>query len=516
MPETLSSQHIREIASAPRSAWWGIPGGERISRHIARSEAFAESSANGWGPGVYSLFEEMEDKDAHLYSILQTRKNGVLARPRKIEPASTSEQDRETADWLSRMLNSLPHWDGALLHLLDSLAKGMAVIEIIWGYDAAGRIVPVELKPRSAGRFSFGDSGELLLSEFDPLGIACSERPGNYRDTNRPLRMMREAAPNGSSRQPKGRMPERKFMLMLFGATDERQYGRGLCERVYWYWWFKKNNLKFWVMYNEKFGAPTVVAKHSPGLSSVERDRLLEIISSLQADAGVTLPEGITLQLLESNRRGSAETYQQLANWCNEEMSRGVLGQTLTVGEGTRGGSFALAKVHEAVRFDYMRTDACMLMDAVNSQLVRWMIDFNFGESFPAPSWRVDLSPEVDQQIESAIDRQLLQMGVPLPLRYFYEKYGRPVAAEGERQLRYDDNNLYQYHLQFGVLTVNEVRASLGLRPVPWGDRLPTPAASHSSDSPTPLSGGGIGRSEDANAQIDESGKDTQQENAAQ
>ena len=77
---------------------------------------------------------------------------------------------------------------------------------------------------------------------------------------------------------------------------------------------------------------------------------------------------------------------------------------------------------------------------------------------------------------EVKIDRQLLQMGVPLPLRYFYEKYGRSVVVQGERQLRYDDSNLYQYHLQFGVLTVNEVRSSLGLTPVSWGDRPTSPA----------------------------------------
>jgi hypothetical protein len=113
------------------------------------------------------------------------------------------------------------------------------------------------------------------------------------------------------------------------------------------------------------------------------------------------------------------------------------------------------------------------------------MIDFNFGEDHPAPRWRIDLRPEIDREIEAGIDRQLLQMGVPLPLRYFYEKYGRPAAGPGERALRYDDSNLFQYHLQFGVLTVNEVRASLGLPPVDWGDR-PTSPVDAPETHPTP------------------------------
>ena len=526
MPDKLLPQHINEIASAPRSAWLGLPDHERISTHIARSEGFAESAATGWGRGVYSLFDEMEDKDPHLFSVLQTRKNGVLARPRKVEPASSSESDREIALWLTKTLEALPSWDAALLHLLDSLGKGMAVLEVIWGYDSGGRVVPVQLKPRNAGRFNFGPAplspsrarGNLFLNDFPWTGAARYERGGQEGDTNRPRRKWRStvdasgrnggssgfssgSASLGDDTSPSSdseasllgrRLPDRKFMVMLFNPNDERIYGRGLCERVYWYWWFKKINLKFWVLYNEKFGAPTVVARHDPGLSPVERERLMDVISSLQTDAGIMLPDGISLDLLESNRRGSAETYRELATWCNEEISRAVLGQTLTVGEGSGGGSLALAKVHEAVRFDYIRTDACMLTDTINSQLIRWIVEFNFGQGFQSPRWSIDLSPEIDRQIEVGIDRQLLQMGVPLPLRYFYQKYGRPAAAEGERQLRYDDSNLFQYHLQFGVLTVNEVRSSLGLPPVSWGDKPTSPAAAR-SDLPAPGGSAGDG-----------------------
>ena len=47
------------------------------------------------------------------------------------------------------------------------------------------------------------------------------------------------------------------------------------------------------------------------------------------------------------------------------------------------------------------------------------------------------------------------------------------MSRPGERTLRYDDQNLYQYHLEFGVLTINEVRRSLGLPLVAWGDDRP-------------------------------------------
>jgi len=452
---------LREFAPPAADRWRAPFGGRRLSDAITRSEGYAGHA------DPYSLFEEMEEKDPHLFSLLQTRKLGVLARPRKIEPAGETERDRNVAQWIERVLRAAPGFDQALLHLLGALAHGIAILEILWGVDAAGRIVPRAFKPRAARRFSRDADGEWRLLS-DPLGW-------NRPETARPL-------------------PPRKFLTALSGASDEAPFGRGLCEKVYWLWWFKKHNLKFWLIYNEKFGAPAIVAQHRAGLNPAERERLLEVIDALQTDAGVIVPEGITLSLLEATRAGGGDSYRMLAQWCNDEMARAILGQTLTSGEGERAGSLALGRVHDAVRRDYQRADAWLLMDVVNAQLVRWLVDLNFGEHVPAPRWAIDLSPELDLEREVAIDRQLLQMGVPLPLRYFHEKYGRPAPVGEAPRLQYDDSNLFQYHLQFGILTINEVRVKLGLPPVPWGDaptspvdvraRPPIPRGSTGEDPP--------------------------------
>ena len=89
---------------------------------------------------------------------------------------------------------------------------------------------------------------------------------------------------------------------------------------------------------------------------------------------------------------------------------------------------------------------------------------------------------------------------MPLPLAYFHEKYGRPAPTGDEPLLRNDDSNVFQYHLQFGILTVNEVRHRLGLAPVPWGDR-PTSPAGEQTNPPTPGSPAG----EDLSMNEDES-----------
>ena len=106
------------------------------------------------------------------------------------------------------------------------------------------------------------------------------------------------------------------------------------------------------------------------------------------------------------------------------------------------------------------------LEDAVNGQLVRWLVDFNFGPDVEAPRWTIDTTRDDALERDLAIDKDLIAAGVALPEKYFYEKYQRPAPTGGESALRYDDKDLFQYHLRYGVLTINEARArAWGFRP---------------------------------------------------
>ena len=454
----LSTAMTRELAGWTRWVWPGYLTFTPTAYHILYSGALAN-------PGIrnlYDLYQEMEDKDGHLYSVLQTRKNGVLSRERKVVAASDSPRDREVAEFVARALEAIPQFDQALRDILDAMGKGFSVTEILWSAEG-GRIGVAALKSRSQGRFVFDLEGRLrLLDDSDAALVSLG------------------AAPIGNSRERQidnlsYLLPPEKFLVFTFDGRHSNPLGNGLCQKAYWYYWFKKNNLKFWAIFNEKFGSPTVVGKYRAGATDDERDRLLEVIDGLQNDTGIVVPETMVIELLEARRSGNINTYRDLADWCNDEMSKIVLGGTLTSGEGRRSGSYALGRIHEAVRNEYVAADARALMEVINTQLVARLVEYNFGRSLTAPRWTIDIADDEDLEREARLDGQLIGLGVPLPLGYFYEKYKRPAPRTGERSLRYDDNNLYQYHLEFGVLTINEVRRSLGLEPVPWGNERPAP-----------------------------------------
>ena len=441
---------LKEIATARNSLGLDLYSLNDTPEQIIRTEA----TTNRYFRSIYELYDEMEDKDAHLFSVLQTRKNGVLAQERKISAASDNSTDLKIARFVEDTINAIPNIDLVLYNLLDAIAKGFSIAEVMWRLDPDGKVRIARILSRPQSRFLFDTGGALRL--LDPLS---------------PLSRSSARAARGDMWG--SRMPERKFLVFSFNALNGNSYGKPLCAKAYWYYWFKKNNLKFWVIFNEKFGSPTVVGKYRPGTSKEERDTLLDVIESFQNDTGVTIPENMTIELLEAKRSGTINTYRDLADWCNDEISKIVLGETLTANEGRRSGSYALGKIHENVRNEYIESDAKALMNVINGQLVKWLVEFNFVDNVVSPRFEIDTSKdeELDKQVE--IDARLIALGVPLPLQYFYERYKRPAPLPDERALRYDDNNLYQYHLQYGVLTINEVRATLGLPPVPWGDSLP-------------------------------------------
>jgi phage gp29-like protein len=81
------------------------------------------------------LFEEMEEKDAHLASLLQTRKLSVLSLDYEVLPYANTPEDEHIAEAVGEVVFGIPDLENAFLDLLDAIGKGFALMEIIWGVD---------------------------------------------------------------------------------------------------------------------------------------------------------------------------------------------------------------------------------------------------------------------------------------------------------------------------------------------------------------------------------------------
>lgn len=138
------------------------------------------------------LFEEMEEKDPHLFSQLQTRKNAVTGLDFEIIPFdSDDERDKEIAEFVEAQINGIEGLEDIMLDLLDAIGKGFAVSEIMWAYEG-GRVVVSDILICSP----YGRQGNKERQEGN--GETCRSR--GSRTTAADKRMSSEAdAHTGSS-----------------------------------------------------------------------------------------------------------------------------------------------------------------------------------------------------------------------------------------------------------------------------------------------------------------------------
>jgi phage gp29-like protein len=410
-------------------------------------------SAYGW---PYGLFEEALDKDAHLAALTAQRKAAVLGWERSIVPADESPQAQRVARFVEAALDNIglnPQrgGDGGFEHdlaeLLDAIPYGLAVSEILWertpvqgskekgeGGRAAG---PAADRGRDARATANSGSSPLNL-EPSPLNpvlpqALLARHPRRFIfDADNRLRLLTAAEPVVGEA-----LPARKFLVFAPYGRHENPYGHPQLRSVWWLAYFKRQVLRFWVMFCEKYGTPTAVLKHPLAATDSEKRGYRRIIGSIQQETGLVVPEGVELSLLEAERHGGGGSYRELIEFCNREMSKALLGQTLTTETEGRG-SYALGRVHQAVRADIVRQDAQALMALVNTQLVRWIVDLNFPAALRLyPRWQLTPPRDADLRLQLEIDRFFSEQGLALDEGELYARYGRdaPASGSGEQML---------------------------------------------------------------------------------
>ena len=365
---------------------------------VKLAEIFREADA-GDVLRQMELFEEMEEKDPHLFSQLQTRKNAVTGLDFEIIPFSDDPRDKEIADFVEEQLNGIESFEDVETDLLDAIGKGFAVSEIMWGYDE-GHVVVQEIKPRHQKRFfwdSIDDSFKVRTQET-PEGILL---PGN------------------------------KFIFHKYKARSGHPSRAGILRVVAWMYLFKNYDLKDWVSFAEVYGLPLRLGKYAPGASDADKSALMQALIQIGADAAGIIPDGTTIDFITTEKTSSSDLYERLARYCDEQISKAVLGQTLTSDSG--GGSYAQSKTHNDVRHDLTVADCKALASTLRRDLIRPLVLFNFGEDKRIPKIRFDCEESEDlTQTANILDVLIGKIGLRVPTSFIYKKFSIPEPEEDE------------------------------------------------------------------------------------
>jgi phage gp29-like protein len=341
------------------------------------------------GGGNLEIYEAVLS-EPQVESTFQQRRRAVTKCEWRVEPASDRRADKKAATFLEQQLRKIG-WDMRTERMLYGVFYGYAVAEIIYGRD--GDMLTFEaIKVRNRRRFRFdADSRLRLLTYANMTEGELAEAP--------------------------------YFWHFATGAdNDDEPYGLGLAHWCYWPVLFKRNGLKFWLIFCEKFGQPTAVGKYASGATDVERANLLSAIRAIQTDSGIIVPEGMMVELLEAARSGTAD-YKTLHDTMDETIAKITLGQTLTSNVGQGGGNRALGEVHRDVRQDLVKADADLVNESFNLGPATWLTRFNFPDADPPRVVRELEEPE-DLTDRAEREAKIFQMGFKPTLEYIQETYG--------------------------------------------------------------------------------------------
>ncbi|HCC2859073.1 DUF935 domain-containing protein [Klebsiella variicola] len=391
----MTQPEARARRASVRSPSAGISVASTLSP--ARLAGVLRNVTEGNARDYFILAEEMEERDLHYASVLRTRKLTVAGIPPAVEAASDDEHDVLLADAV-RDLVELPQIPELLFDLLDGLGKGVGICEILWSTRDGWMprdyewVDPRFLKPDSDTLREF----RLLTDEQPVDGIPLT--PGKYvihfprLKSGLPLR-------NGLAR-----LVAVMYMLKSFTVRD---------------WW----------AFAEKFGIPIVVGKYGNNATDEQIKTLIDAIASIASDAGCAIPQSMQLEMQETaSRNGGGVLFKEMAEWCDAQTSKAVLGQTMTTDNGS---SRSQADVHDRVRMDIARWDARQLENTINEFLVRPFIQFNYGPQEKYP--RVKLTISEPEDLKAFVDAliPLVDRGLRVQESEVRDKFGLAEPEQG-------------------------------------------------------------------------------------
>ena len=337
-------------------------------------------------------------KDSQVKSCLAIKKGSLLSRGWEIKAdkkdGARGKEVAEFCDWALREVS------GSILTVLwnvtDALAKGYSLQNVVWQTVQtgkwAGKWSPIFLKSKDPSDWSFD------VDEYrNVVGV-------RYEPTNEVF-------------------PAERFVIYSYQPEYSNPYGTSDLRACYRNWWSKDLLTRFWNLYLEKYGSPTVKGTYRRGTPKVTQDAFLAILSEIQVRSAIVIPEDMSAELLETIRQGDVG-YRIAVTHHNSEIAKSILNTDLITDSGGQVGSFAMAKVHldilrmclKGLKFDLEET-------VMKEQVLRPLVRFNFGVDVPVPAF--SLGPLEDRELGpmSKGIKDLVEAGVLDPADPFIREF---------------------------------------------------------------------------------------------
>ena len=356
------------------------------------------------------LAEDMEEKDAHIFSELQKRKRAMLSVDWTIEPPKdASKAEKRDAEMITEWLEDGDFLDDLILDMGDAITKGFSATEMKWQYEQ-----------------------KLWTPELEWRDPAWFKTHTLYRNELR----LRDHTPEGAALEPLNWIVHRHQAKSGYVART------GLVRVLAWPFLFKNYSVRDLAEFLEIYGLPLRLGKYPTGATRDEKSTLLRAVMSIGHNAGGIIPKGMEIEFKDA-AKGSSDPYKTMITWAEQSQSKAILGGTLTSQADGKTSTNALGNVHNEVRQELRDSDVKQIGRTLTSQLIMPFYMLN-GTSCTSEHRRLrfkfDTKDAEDLKSFSESVPKLVGMGMRISKQWAHEKTNIPEAKDDDDLLVVSNN----------------------------------------------------------------------------
>lgn len=186
-----------------------------------------------------------------------------------------------------------------------------------------------------------------------------------------------------------------KFIHYAYRSSFGSPYGRSDLEEAYRDWFMKNSLVKFEAIYLEKFGTPSILTKYTG--TKGERDELIKMLSRLRGAGVGVIPKDVEYEIIDATAGGGSH-FRKAIEAKDEAISKAILMPNQLGFNKTEVGSNAKAMTHFDIFVWVIQGIQKEIEETIiNEQIIRPLINYNFGEQEEYPKFCFNPIKESDK-----------------------------------------------------------------------------------------------------------------------
>lgn len=331
--------------------------------HAILEEAWSGNTAR-----LFAVYRDLVLGHSHGQAEFNTRKLAVVGEHPVFGPEDKKDPQAVAAsDLIASIWSDYPGGRAAVTHLLDASLWPVSLVEKTYKLsDKPDRRYEIkELRPVPYHLLDY-QLGRLRIQDVSP-------------EDGKPLGTFHEPDP-------------RRYIVhrghLMTSIPDN--FGGPMRAALFW-WLFSTMDRDWWIRFLERFGAPFIVGKYDPADDGA-RGLLRNAFSAATRLFGLVVSRDTQVEVHSVNGAQHGDAFEQFHDTAKRELSKLILGQTMTSEAQAGGIGGTQATVHDGVRADIRKFDALCLADTLRHQLFRQLLDINgmAGAVAPSVSWGSD------------------------------------------------------------------------------------------------------------------------------